>query len=214
MSARSWMGRLDPRQMLSIPAVYKFHSGFVSPDRHKQSYVDEILKVQSGSRLLDIGCGTADIVRYLPDVDYVGFDGDAEYIESARETFGDRGRFEHRIISADVARDFPPFDQAIATGILHHLTDDETRDLFSAAVQALKPGGRLVTCDGTYTTPQNPAARFLISLDRGQHVRTPDAYEALARSVFGSVDVEIRTDLIRIPYTHCVMTCTRSASEA
>lgn len=213
MSGAGWKDRLDPRRILSIPAVYKFHSGFVSPDHHKQSYVDEVLKVCPGSRLLDIGCGTADIVRYLPDVDYVGFDGDAEYIKSAREIFGDRGRFEHRIISADVVRDFPAFDQAIATGILHHLNDDEARDLFTAALQALKPGGRLVTCDGTYTNPQNPVARILISMDRGQFVRTPDAYEALARSVFDSVNVDVRTDLIRIPYTHCVMTCTRAASD-
>lgn len=207
MSRQAWFRKLDPRRALSAPAIYSLHSRLVGPDRLKQSYVDTILKARAGERVLDIGCGTGDIIPFLPDVEYVGFDGDAGYIARARTEFGDRGRFEHRLVSANVVEDFEPFDLAIATGILHHLSDAEATALFAAAYSALKPGGRLVTCDGAYSADQNALARWLVSLDRGAHIRSPEAYQQLARSAFRQVELEVRTDLNRIVYTHCVLTC-------
>jgi SAM-dependent methyltransferase len=201
----------DPRRLLSIPAVYSLHSNLFGSADLKRSYVDRILQVRRGDRVLDIGCGPADILPFLGDVDYVGFDGDAAYIERARKAFGDQAQFEHRLVSAEVTDDFAPFDLAIATGVLHHLADKEAHDLFAAAFRALKPGGRLITCDGAYTSSQNPFARFLIAMDRGEHIRTPAEYEQLARLVFEAVTVEVRTDLLRVPYTHCVLYCRRPA---
>jgi hypothetical protein len=49
--------------------------------------------------------------------------------------------------------------------------------------------------------------RLLLKMDRGRFVRTPDAYVRLAREVFSDVQAVICHDLLRLPYTHNIMTC-------
>jgi hypothetical protein len=51
--------------------------------------------------------------------------------------------------------------------------------------------------------------RYLLSRDRGKFVRTLPEYEALARTQFDRVATYIREDVLRIPYTHLIMVCTR-----
>jgi hypothetical protein len=36
-------------------------------------------------------------------------------------------------------------------------------------------------------------------------VRAPEQNRALAADVFGEVAVEVRQDLLRIPYSHCIL---------
>ena len=38
-------------------------------------------------------------------------------------------------------------------------------------------------------------------------MRSPAEYERLAASVFGDVVCRVRKDLLRMPYTHCVLEC-------
>jgi hypothetical protein len=73
----------------------------------------------------------------------------------------------------------------------------------------LRDSGRMVSVDPTFVEGQNRAARFTIERDRGRDVRRPEAYARLASGSFGTVGSVIRSDLIRIPYTHCVLECER-----
>lgn len=61
--------------------------------------------------------------------------------------------------------------------------------------------------DGTLIEGQSSIARRLILRDRGQNIREPEGYAALARHSFEEVDVTVRHDLLHVPYTHCVMEC-------
>ncbi|MGH3968172.1 MAG: hypothetical protein ACRDTV_08695, partial [Mycobacterium sp.] len=80
------------------------------------------------------------------------------------------------------------------------------------AKAALKPGGRVLTVDPCYAPGQNPIARFLISKDRGQHVRSPAGYEALARDAFAHVHATVAARAFP-PYTHFFMTARMSPEE-
>lgn len=190
-----------------MPAVYRAFQSVVGGESAWRPYIDNVIAIRAGERVLDIGCGPGHIVPWLPEVEYHGFDLDERYIAEARARFGDRAKFYHRAVSADVAADLGLFDVAAATGVLHHIDDDTAVQLFSAAKAVLKSGGRLVTCDGAFVKGANPLATFLVSLDRGEHVRAPEQYLALARRVFEHVDMRVRTNLSRVPYVHCVMTC-------
>jgi SAM-dependent methyltransferase len=163
-------------------------------------------------RILDLGCGTAEILDALPrDITYVGYDMSPEYIAAARKRFGDRGAFHCRLLQQAEVATFEPFDIVLGTGVLHHLDDDAARQFMSVASASLKPGGRIYTVDPCYAPGQNPVARFLISRDRGQHVRDAEGYRALTRHL----EAEVTGTLVHrtwIPYTRWHMECRMPAT--
>ncbi len=73
----------------------------------------------------------------------------------------------------------------------------------------LKPGGKLVTCDGVWADGQSPAARWLLAKDRGEYVRSEREYVGIASQVFSNIRPSVRHDLLRIPYTHLILQCVR-----
>jgi SAM-dependent methyltransferase len=156
---------------------------------------------------LDLGCGPGQILEDLPAVDYLGVDSSAKYIRAARARYGERARFLESSIR-DAVLDSPgSYDLVMATGVLHHLDDEEGLALFRLARQALRPDGRLVTLDGCFQQGQSTVAAWLLRMDRGKFVRTRDEYIGLASRVFPHVEAQVRHDLLRVPYTHIIMEC-------
>ena len=195
------------RDILAQARVYSLFAQLVGAKRGRRLHIERYVRPRRGDRVLDIGCGPADILDALPPVEYFGFDLSAAYIESARRRFGARGQFQVAAVNVELARNYANCDLVLATGVVHHLTDAEAVDLFRVARAALKPGGRLVTLDGCLVEGQSRIARFMLRKDRGEHVRAQEQYLALARQVFSVVAPTITTDLLRIPYTHLVMEC-------
>jgi SAM-dependent methyltransferase len=196
----------DPRRLLAHPEIYRKFRRLVQSKNSGTRLVGEFLKIDPGQRVLDIGCGTADILAQLPlDIDYHGYDVEPAYLASARQRYGYRGSFVVRSVSPEAVEGLGTFDVVISLGVLHHLTDLQADTLFATAAKVLRPGGRLVTLDGAYVKGQHPVARLLLALDRGRHVRTPEAYLAIARQHFLDVNATVLHDLIVIPYTHCII---------
>jgi SAM-dependent methyltransferase len=196
---------VDPRRILGLPSCYRLLQSLAGRDRAAPRLL-QLLAVKSGDRILDIGCGTADILQYLPaGVDYHGFDISADYVAAARARFGSKGSFTVQPVTPEAADALGRFDVVIALGVLHHLTDAESDAVFTAANKVLHRNGRVITCDGAFVAGQNPLARLLLRLDRGRHVRTPDEYLAIARRNFPDARVRIVHDMISIPYTHCIL---------
>jgi SAM-dependent methyltransferase len=191
--------------------MYDFTQNVLGASRSRKKLVREYIRAKSGDRLLDVGCGTAELLPYLPrGMHYVGFDLSQPYIDSARKKYGDRGRFECMdIASFDDESIEGGADIVLAIGLLHHLDDELARALVRTAWDKLKPGGRLITLDGTLTPDQSKMARALILRDRGQNIRSPQEYQALAEGTFASVKATIRQDMLFVPYTHCILECTR-----
>jgi len=195
----------DPRRLLAHPEIYRKFRHTVAGNSAARLVAD-FLKIESGQRVLDIGCGTADILDHIPhDIDYHGYDIEPGYIASARERYGHRASFAVRSVSPEAADGLGMFDVVIALGVLHHLSDPLAGALFATAVKVLRPVGRLVTLDGAYVKGQHPVARLLLAFDRGRHVRTPEAYLAIARQHFRDANATILHNLLVVPYTHCII---------
>lgn len=193
--------------LLSLPLLYNFFTDLVG-GRARRVYASEYIRATEGDRVLDLGCGTAQLRRYLPrKLRYVGVDASESYITHARRMFSGENTF----IAGEfgVAADLEPqsYDIVLATGLIHHLADDDARSVFEIADRALIQGGKMITLDGAYVAGQSRLARHLLDRDRGKHVRTAEIYERLARQVFRDVEVFVRHDLMRIPYSHAIMIC-------
>ena len=202
------------RSVLRNPWIYNVAQRCMGTTRSRQELVNRYVQPHPGDKVLDVGCGTASILEHLGDVSYTGFDPTPGYIQAACATYGQRGAFFVGRIGEVSSAELPTFDVVLAKGVLHHLDDRLAKELFGLAAAVLEPGGRLVTFDGCYSAGQSGLARFIISRDRGQNVRTADAYEALARTAFEDVQVHVRDDLLRVPYTHAILVCHRPARAA
>ena len=197
------------RSILSLPWAYVFFHYLIGAPKRTSIIVKEHVRPTAGHRVLDIGCGPGTIVPYLPNMEYVGFDASQTYISSARARFGARAIFSCERVSNFSLHRGSYFDIVLAMGIVHHLDDSEALRLFQIAHAALKPGGKLVTLDGCFTEDQSASARYIISKDRGQYVRTREGYLQIGSQVFSDITVTIRDDLLRIPYTHIILECIR-----
>jgi SAM-dependent methyltransferase len=196
----------DVRGILSSPRVYELWSRLVGGERGRGTVLRDHVRPEPGARVLDLGCGPGELVPYLGAVRYVGVDVSDAYVARAREAFGDRAEF--RVGDAThLDGDLRDFDVVLAFGVIHHLDDDSAVRLLEAARAALRAGGRFVAVDPAWIANEPVAARVLVSWDRGAHVRGPAEYQRLAESVFEHVRCEVRRDLLRIPYTHCVLEC-------
>jgi SAM-dependent methyltransferase len=194
------------RGILSSPRVYELWSRVVGGERGRSAVVRDHVRPEPGARVLDLGCGPGELVPYLGPVRYVGVDVSEAYIARARDAFGDQADF--RVGDATrLAGDLRDFDVVLAFGVIHHLDDESAVRLLEGATGALRAGGRFVAVDPARIPEDGFAARLLVSWDRGDHVRAPAEYERLAESVFEEVRCEVRRDLLRLPYTHCVLEC-------
>ena len=200
------------RAMLSHPLVYNAMQSLMGAEKGRARIVRDHVRPFPGMRILDLGCGTAEILSALPaDITYVGYDMSPEYIAAAQKKFAGRGTFHCRLLEQAEVATLEPFDLVLGIGVLHHLDDATARQFMAVAKAALNHGGRIYTLDPCYAPGQSSIARFLISRDRGQHVRDAEAYRALPRGLAA----EVTGTLVHrawIPYTHWHMECRMSAA--
>lgn len=79
-------------------------------------------------QVLDVGCGTGVLARYINPKSYTGIDSNAYYLDHARHTVAHpHARFQ----KGDFLRNLPPgrFDIACLISILHHLSDAQITKL-------------------------------------------------------------------------------------
>lgn len=175
------------RAILRHPWIYEALQFVAGSRGFRQVLVEEFIRPFAGARILDIGCGPAEILAQLPhDIVYVGYDIGEEYIAHARSRYGDRGTFYACVFNASELARHAPFDIALVAGVLHHLDDDDARNLMALLRRAV-PSGRVITGDIVILPDQDFIMRQVIAWDRGRNARTPQGYQELARPYFTNV---------------------------
>ena len=201
------------KQLLKHPAIYQAYQEIGGFFGARVRAIADYLDIRPGARIIDIGCGPGHIVRCLPrGIDYVGLDVDQPSIDFANRRFGDRGRFQMRFFDKAAAAELGPVDIVMMNGVMHHIGDANLAATLACVKDALKPEGVLFTLDGCYVPGQSRIDRWLLDNDRGVHVRDAAGYRALLDKGFGRVEMHIRDDYSRLPYTFAIGVARKAAA--
>lgn len=193
------------KSILETPLVYVAFQKLVGGAKMREICL-AMLAPKPGERILDVGCGPAYYLNDLPKVEYFGFDTEGRYIEHARARFGDRATFYNEEYTRQHAARLGKFDGILLMGLLHHLDDATAHELLAVAADSLRPGGRVVALDTTVHAGQSWWEHKFAMGDRGEHVRSPEAFSALGKAHFSDVQGQLRPRGSWVPDCHWIMT--------
>ncbi|MGE7470876.1 class I SAM-dependent methyltransferase [Bosea sp. NPDC003192] len=195
-----------------MPKIYAAFQHAIGGTRGREIMVGDYIMPKLGDRVLDLGCGSGALLPFLGTVDYVGIDTNEKHIETARSLHGKNGRFicgDFTSIAAETERSF---DTVLCIGLLHHLDDERVIEISHLARRYLVPSGRMIALDPVFEAGQNPIARLLAAADAGARVRTAEGYRELVSQALDNVEVHVRHDMMRVPYSHCITTAAAPAA--
>lgn len=195
------------KRLLGNVGLYVLLQKAVGADRLRYRCLDS-LEMKPGDVVLDLGCGPAYYFERIGDVRYFGFDTEQRYIDHAKARWGDRADFRCEVFTEAHAATLPPVDKVLLFGLLHHLSDDDSLELLRLCGKVLAPGGVVVCVDTCFEPSQGRVSRWMSENDRGEYVRKPEEFTALAQKSFGEIDGQVWTGVTRIPSSFWMMRMT------
>jgi 2-polyprenyl-3-methyl-5-hydroxy-6-metoxy-1,4-benzoquinol methylase len=193
------------RRLLEFGVVYNFAMDLLGWQKGLTRLVTEFIRPQVGMKILDIGCGTSEVLTRMPkDINYFGIDLNEKYIAKNKIKYP-YAKFE--TCKATDLHSTEKFDLIICSALLHHLENNEVEILLKTISNLLLPTGRVVILDPVKVPNQQFIAKFLINIDRGQNIKTEDGYKVLANKYFKNLKCTV-TNLSQIPYNHLITEAT------
>ena len=192
---------------LSHAGAYSAFQRLLGAPDVQREVVERHARIRPGERVLDLGCGPADVLAVLPETAYLGIDSSPRYVTAARRRWPGRGRFVVADVAGGEAVPAKRFDVVLALSVLHHLDDDQAERMLASAADALDDGGRLVALDPLPVAEQPRAAGWLLARDRGAHLRGVDDYRRLCELSFAAVEPTVRRGLARLGIAHVILEC-------
>ncbi|NJE53886.1 class I SAM-dependent methyltransferase [Thermococcus sp. 21S9] len=122
--------------------------------------------------VLDVGCGTGDILRFLDPENYIGLEPSPGMRERFREKYGFEPLGGHflRIPLPDGS-----VDTVVTTYAFHHVPDEEKQDAIREMLRVLRPGGKIIIADVMFKSEE---AKMCIGGEDGLTEEIEDEYFA------------------------------------
>lgn len=184
---------------LAVPLVFELQQRLCNDYGSVLEEFRPFLEVR-GRRILDFGCSTGACASRIVDMranEYLGIDADPKYVDVAARLNPD-GAF--RVMDAaamDAGLAAGSFDVVLINSVLHHIDDAVARESLRAVRRVVKPDGVVLVNEPAWGPHNNPLGTFLLTLDRGHHIRTLDA----TRALFAGFRVE-RERFMRFSFVH------------
>jgi len=198
--------------ILGKHCVYNLFQEIVGGNSARKKFISDYVKANAGDKIVEIGCGPAQLLPWLVNIRYIGIDTNKDYIDSAKKEYRSQGLFllgdtklyedDTRVLDADIV---------ICSAILHHLNDDEAVHAIKFAYKVLKKGGRLVCGEPCWVPNQGYISKWILSNDRGKNIRDEEGYKRIMRGIFKNSNISSIIDLkpLRIPSTSVIITCVK-----
>jgi len=195
--------------LLRFNYIYDLVQNLLGSNRCRDVFIKDYVKPVNGQKILDFGSGTGALfeeLKHLKDLTYYGIEPNVRYVETCQNIYSAFHNAHFINGSIDELESIPEkFDSIIVSAVLHHLKTEYWADIINGLYLKLKEGGKLILLDIVYHPSQHPVSRILISLDRGESVLKIDEYMKVIKGNY-ALKSELRTDLMRIPYSHIITT--------
>lgn len=170
-------------QLLERPFFYEFIQLLFLANYNRDILIKK-LNIDNGSLIIDVGCGTSEIVQFLDwSVKYVGYDSNLNYVLKANHTHSGRGAWF--VGDAGSVR-VPPDGHVtfLLLALLHHLNDDTCVKLIQHlnSLRRQNPHARIAVIDPCVSRLQSRLWQAITRADRGQFIRTEKSYVQLLKS--------------------------------
>src|SRR3989339_896136 len=109
------------KYFLRMHLFYSLLQEVVGGNKFRKKFITDCVRAKPGEKVVEIGCGPAQLFPWLSGVNYIGLDTNKGYIEAAQKKYGSRGLFlvgdtkiledDQRLFNADLV---------ICSAILHH----------------------------------------------------------------------------------------------
>ena len=193
---------------INNPLIYKIIQGVMSGTSFRNSIIKKNI-TKKNLKILDIGCGPAQILEHIPQCDYYGYDIDRRSIQYAKKKYHQKNyHFYCKKFNKTELKKLPKFDFIIFFGILHHLSNKEVHEILKLCKKIMKKNSKLLTEDPIFLKNQNIIAKFLIKKDRGLNVRKKQQYIDLLKKHFKKIKNKV-THQYFIPYTWFTTICSK-----
>ena len=193
---------------INNPLIYKIIQGVMSGTSFRNSIIKKNI-TKNNLKILDIGCGPAQILEHIPQCDYYGYDIDRRSIQYAKKKYYQKNyHFYCKKFNKTELKKLPKFDFIIFFGILHHLSNKEVHEMLKLCKKIMKKNSKLLTEDPIFLKNQNVIAKFLIKKDRGLNVRKKQQYINLLKKHFKKIKNKV-THQYFIPYTWFTTICSK-----
>ena len=193
---------------INSPLVYRIIQYIMSGTSFRNSIIKKNIR-KSNLKILDIGCGPAQILEQIPRCDYYGYDIDQRSIQYAKKKYRKKNyHFYCKKFNKTEIKKLPKFDFVIFFGILHHLSNKEADKMLTLCKRIMKKNSKLLTEDPILVEKQNIIAKFLIEKDRGINVRQKKEYINLLKKHFKKIKNKV-THQFFIPYTWFTTICSK-----
>jgi SAM-dependent methyltransferase len=187
---------------LRTARLYGLLQECVGGSRDRADFVRTHVVIGPDQKVVDAGCGTGSALEFLPSVNYFGFDPNADYIRVARSRYGSRGEFLCGDAGSPRVRELAQgADAFLSLGVLHHLTDQQIREILSLARACLRPSGRFIFYEPCFSANDHWIGRIFMRLDRGGNIKTDQEWRALVSEYFATVEENIRRPVYLFRYT-------------
>ena len=117
--------------LINNPYVYKFIQKIMSGTSLRKKIIKANIK-KKNLNILDIGCGPAEIIEHIPDCKYYGYDIDKRSISYAKTKYSNKNyHFFCKKFESKEIKKLPKFDFVILFGILHHLNNNQAKNILA-----------------------------------------------------------------------------------
>ncbi len=197
-------------QILRLTWVYNAVQKLLGSRDGVKFLMDTFIKPKSGDNILDFGSGTGSLfnsLNLIERITYTGIEPNAEYTKMCKANFANFPNATFYTGSIEKVNSLnEEFDIVIIFAVLHHLNLESWPDILESLYGKLKKGGRILILDNILHDKQNIISRTLIKLDRGQSILHEDDYKNYIKNSGYSFDSIIKTDLMKVPYSHILTT--------